>query len=197
MTKSRITEEDLNLLFLHARTANAFIDKDVPDDLLKEIYAAASLAPTAANSNPLRIVFVKTPAAKALLQPCLMEGNVDKTMSAPITALFAQDMKFYEHLPRLFPHADARSWYEGNEELIRDTAFRNATLQAGYFMLAARAFGLDCGPMSGFDADKINATFFPDGQHKVNFICNLGYADGSKIYPRSPRLHFDEACRIA
>lgn len=196
MTKARITEQDLDLLFLKARTANAFIDKDVPDDLLKEIYNAARLAPTAANSNPLRIFFLKTPEAKAKLKPCLMESNVPKTMSAPVVALFAQDMKFHDQLPKLFPHADARSWYEGNDKLIQETAFRNASLQAAYFMIAARGFGLDCGPMSGFDAGKVNETFFADGQYKINFICNLGYIDDSKTFPRNPRLNFDEACKI-
>jgi 3-hydroxypropanoate dehydrogenase len=162
------------------------------------IWNLARLGPTAANSQPLRVLFVRSEAAKAKLKPCLAPGNVEKTMQASVTALFAADLAFYDHLPRLFPHTDARSWFAGEaqKDAARETATRNSTLQAGYFMLAARALGLDCGPMSGFDATQINATFFPDGRHEINFICNLGHGDPQTLHPRHPRLEFEEACRI-
>jgi len=142
------------------------------------------------------VVFVATPKAKERLAPALAPGNLAKTMAAPVTAIFAHDLEFYEQLPRLFPHGDARSWFAGNEELIRITAFRNGSLQAAYFMLAARAMGLDCGPMSGFDNALVDAEFFPGGSVKSNFLCNLGHGDSALLYPRGPRLDFDEACQI-
>jgi 3-hydroxypropanoate dehydrogenase len=154
------------------------------------------MGPTAANSCPARIVFVKSDEAKARLKPCLAPGNVDKSMSAPVVAIIGMDLEFYEHLGKLFPHTDARSWYVDKPDKILDSAFRNSTLQGAYFILAVRSIGLDAGPMSGFDADKINAEFFPDGTVKVNFICALGHGDPEKLFPRHPRLDFDEACQV-
>lgn len=192
-----LTMQALDIIFKKARTANVFVDKSVSDNLLKEIYEIMKFGPTSANCCPLRIVFIKSKAGKEKLKPFLMEGNVEKTMAAPVTAILAYDTKFYENLPTLFPHTDAKSWFVGNDKLIAETAFRNSSLQGAYFMIAARAVGLDCGPMSGFDAEKLNAAFFPDGRFKVNFICNLGYADPAKIYPRNPRLPFENVCQIA
>src|SRR6266704_1417163 len=149
-----------------------------------------------ANASPARCVFLATPGAKALLKPVLAPGNVDKSMAAPVTVIIAWDTEFHEHLPRLFPHADIRSYFVGNKPLIEENAFRNSSLQAGYFILAARAPGFDCGPMSGFDRDKLNAEFFPDGKWKVNLLCNLGYGDTSKLHPRNPRLNCEEASVI-
>ncbi|MFM1822469.1 MAG: hypothetical protein RI967_735 [Planctomycetota bacterium] len=184
-------------LFLDARTHNAWLDQAVSDATLRELYALLRWAPTAANSSPLRVVFVKSAEAKARLLPCMAPGNVEKTKAAPVTAILAMDMEFHEKLPKLFPHTDARSWYAGNPPLIEENAFRNSSMQGGYFILAARALGLDCGPMSGFDAAKVNEAFFAGTTHRVNFICNLGYGDAAKLFPRSPRLDFDEACAIA
>jgi len=168
----------------------------VPVELLRKAYELARLGPTSANGSPARFVFLTTPGAKALLKPVLAPGNVDKTMAAPVTVIIAWDTEFHEHFPRLFPHADVRSYFVGNKPLIEENAFRNSSLQAAYFILAARALGLDCGPMSGFDADKLNAAFFPDGKWKVNLLCNLGYGDPSKLHPRNPRLSFEEASVI-
>ena len=154
------------------------------------------MAPTSANCSPMRILFVKSPAAKERLKPALIESNVRQTMAAPATAIIAYDLEFYELLPKLYPPADARSWFVGNDKAIRETAFRNGSLQGAYFIIAARAVGLDCGPMSGFDNAKLDAAFFPDGRWKSNFLCNLGYGDPATVSPRSPRLEFAEACRI-
>jgi 3-hydroxypropanoate dehydrogenase len=183
-------------LFHDARTHSAWQPKPIPTELLHQLYDAMRYAPTSANCSPLRIVFVASDEAKAKLKPCLMEGNVEKTMSAPVCALLAMDMEFYNQLPKLFPHTDARSWFVGNDAMIYDTAFRNSSLQAAYFIMAARALGLDCGPMSGFDANAVNATFFAGTSHRINMMCNLGYGDTQKLHPRSPRLSFDEVCRI-
>ena len=192
-----LAPDALAQLFLEARTHNGWLDRPVADETLRELYGLLRWAPTAANSSPLRVVFVKSAEAKARLLPCMAPGNVEKTKATPVTAILAMDMEFHEKLPQLFPHADARSWYAGNAPLIEESAFRNGTLQAGYLILAARALGLDCGPMSGFDAAKVNEAFFAGTTHRVNFICNLGHGDPSKLYPRSPRLSFDEACSIA
>jgi 3-hydroxypropanoate dehydrogenase len=186
----------LDLVFRKARTHIAWLDKPVDDALLQAVYDLAKMGPTSANCCPMRIVFVKSKAAKEKLRPCLAPGNVDKTMAAPVTVLFGFDLEFYEKLPKLYPAADARSWFAGNKELIQSTAFRNGTLQAGYFLLAARALGLDCGPMSGFDNAKADAAFFQGTPIKSNFLCNLGYGDASKLFPRNPRLDFGEVCRI-
>ena len=196
MSANVLTDQALDQLFRTARTANAWQDKPVSDDLLHKIYDVMKFGPTSANCCPLRIVFVKTKEGRERLKPALAEGNVTKTMAAPVTAIMAHDMKFYDHLPMLFPHTDARSWFVGNEPLIAETAFRNATLQAAYFMITARAFGLDCGPMSGFDQKKVNAEFFPDGRFKSNFICSLGYGDLSKTFPRGPRFKFGDVCKV-
>jgi len=183
-------------LFTEARTHNVWQDKHVDDALLQQIYEAMKFGPTAANSSPARIVFVKSAAEKARLLECVSAGNLEKTRSAPVTAIIAFDNHFHDQLPKLFPHADARAWYAGNTEKIARDALMNSSLQGGYFILAARALGLDCGPMGGFDAAKVNAAFFPDGKWSVNFLVNLGYGDAAQLHPRGPRLSFDEACRI-
>lgn len=192
-----LAEAALDQLFRLARTHNKFLDRAVPDDLLHRAWDLASMGPTAANSLPARVVFVRSPEAKQLLKPALAPGNADKTMAAPVTAIVASDYEFYEQLPKTFPHADARAWYVGNPALIAETAFRNASLQGAYLILALRGLGLDCGPMSGFDAAKVDAAFFAGTPVKSNFLINIGYGDASALYPRSPRLSFDEACRIA
>ncbi|MEO8169418.1 MAG: malonic semialdehyde reductase [Oxalobacteraceae bacterium] len=186
----------LDALFVQARTHNAWLDKAVTDAQLHQIYALMRWGPTSANCTPARIVFVKTAAAKEKLLPCMAPGNLEQTRTAPVTAIIGMDMAFHEKLPMLFPHADAKSWFVGKQPLIDATAFRNASLQGGYFIMATRAIGLDCGPMSGFDADKINQAFFSGTTVKTNFVCNLGYGDTEKLFPRSPRLPFDEACKI-
>jgi len=179
----------LDVIFRQARTYSAWLDQPVSDDVLRKAYDLAKLGPTSANTMPMRIVFVKSAAAKQRLKPALDGGNVEKTMAAPVTAIFADDQKFYEHIPRLFPNPE-------NAERAKIHAFRNATLQAAYFIIAARAVGLDCGPMSGFNNAKVDTEFFSDGQFKSNFLMNLGYGDKSKLYPRLPRLEFDEVCKI-
>ena len=194
--KTSISEDAIDQLFRQARTHSAWLAEPVPIELLGKAYELARLGPTSANVSPSRFVFLTTPGAKTRLRPALAPGNVEKTMAAPVTAIIAWDTEFYENLPRLFPQADMRSYFIGNRALIDETAFRNSSLQAAYFILAARALGLDCGPMSGFDADKLNAEFFPDGKWKVNFLCNLGYGDQSKLYPRNPRLEFDEVAVV-
>jgi len=191
-----ISEAALHQLFHGARTHNVWISKPVPVELLRRVYELTRLGPTSANSSPARFVFLTTSEAKARLRPALSAGNVEKTMAAPVTVIVAWDTQFCDHLPRLFPHRDMRSLFAGNQALSDETAFRNSSLEGGYFILAARALGLDCGPMSGFDQNKVNAEFFPDGKWKANFLCNLGYGDESKLFPRSPRLTFDEACVV-
>lgn len=184
-------------LFDHARTHNGFTAEPVPEATLRQLYELMKWGPTSANSSPARIVFVTTPEAKARLLACMSPGNVEKTRAAPVTAIIGMDMAFYEQLPKLFPHADARSWFVGNQAMIDATAFRNSSLQGAYLMIAARALGLDCGPMSGFDGKKVDEAFWAGTTVKTNFICNLGHGDPAKLFPRSPRLGFDEACRIA
>ena len=193
---STLSMDALGQIFLEARTRNGWQDKPVPEALLREIYDIAKMGPTTANAQPQRIVFVSSPAAKEKLKPALSEGNRDKTMKAPVVAIFAYDTRFYEHMDKLLPHAPgARSWFEGTPGL-ETTMLRNASLQAAYFMIAARAKGLDCGPMSGFDNSMVNAAFFPDGRYKSNFICSLGHGTDERLFGRSPRLDFDEACRV-
>jgi 3-hydroxypropanoate dehydrogenase len=193
---TKVSSEALDQLFRQARTHNAWLPKRVPLATLREAYDLARWGPTSANSSPARFLFLQSEAAKARLLPALAPSNVEKTKLAPVTAIIAWDTEFHEKLPKLFPHADMRSYFAGKPALIEESAFRNGSLQGAYFILAARAVGLDCGPMSGFDASKVNAEFFPDGKWKVNFLCNLGYGDHSKLFPRSPRLEFDEACRV-
>jgi 3-hydroxypropanoate dehydrogenase len=193
-----LSESVLDQLFRHARTFNAWLPKEVSDEQLQQLYGLAKFGPTSANSSPMRVVFVKSKEAKAKLAPFLSDGNRAKTMEAPVTAIVATDHEFFEHLPKLFPHADARSWFVGNQPLIDTTAFRNATLQGAYVLLAARAIGLDCGPMSGFDNAGVDAAFFAGTSVKSNFLISIGYGDASRnLFPRSPRLAFDEACTIA
>jgi len=193
---ARISSDALDQLFREARTHNAWLPRRVPIEALHEAYELARMGPTSANSSPARFVFLESEAAKARLLPALAPLNVEKTKAAPVTVIVAWDTEFYDKLPQLFPHADMRSYFVGNKPLIDETAFRNGSLQGGYFILAARAVGLDCGPMSGFDKAKVNAEFFPDGKWEVNFLCNLGYGDPSKLLPRNPRLEFEEACRV-
>ena len=187
----------LDQLFREARTHNAWQKREVPDALLKDLIDLMKMGPTAANASPARIVFVKSPAAKEKFRPSLSPGNLEKTMAAPVTAIIGYDLAFYEHLPRLFPHADARSWFAGKPDVIQSTAFRNGSLQGAYFILAARALGLDAGPMSGFDAAGVDAAFFAGTQVKSNFICNLGYGDPAGLFPRSPRFDFSDIATIA
>jgi 3-hydroxypropanoate dehydrogenase len=191
--KTPISQAALDQLFCDARTHSKWLSEPVPAELLRKVFELTRLGPTSANASPGRFLFLITPDAKARLKPALAPGNVDKTMAAPATVIVAWDTEFHENLPKLFPQADMRSYFVGNQVLIDETALRNSSLQAAYFILAARALGLDCGPMSGFDADKLNAEFFPDGKWKVNLLCNLGYGDPSKLYPRNPRLNFEEA----
>lgn len=192
-----LTDTALVTLFQNARTQNGWLDKPVTDEQLHQIYELMKWGPTSANCSPARIIFVKSPEAKGRLLACMNEGNVEKTRTAPVTAIVGMDMEFYEKLPYLFPHTDARSWFAGNQPAIDSTAMRNSSLQGGYLIMAARALGLDCAPMSGFNADKMNATFFAGTSVKANFVCSLGYGDPAKVRPRGPRLPFDEACKIA
>jgi 3-hydroxypropanoate dehydrogenase len=192
-----VSGDGLDLIFRKARTHTAWLDKPVDDDLLRQVYDLAKLGPTSANMSPMRIVFVKSREAKERLKPALDAGNVNKTMAAPITAIIGMDIHFYEKLPYLFPHADAKAWFKDlPENVLEYIALRNGSLQGAYFILAARALGLDCGPMSGFDNAKVDAAFFAGTTVKSNFLCNLGYGDGSKLHPRSPRLTFEEACKV-
>lgn len=185
----------LDLLFREARTHNKFRPDPIADDTLRELYDVLKFGPTSANSSPARFLFLRTRAAKERLAPALSSGNLEKTIAAPVTAIVAYDPKFHERLPYLFPHnADATSWFTSNESLAATTAFRNGTLQGAYLIIAARALGLDCGPMSGFDNDKVDAEFLADRGWRSNFLVNIGYGDPAGVYPRSPRLPFDEAC---
>ncbi|MEL7197543.1 MAG: malonic semialdehyde reductase [Pseudomonadota bacterium] len=183
----------LDQLFKEARTYNDWLDKPVSDEQCTAIWDLTKMAPTSANMQPARIVWAKSDAAKAKLAECVMEGNKAKVLAAPVTAIIGYDIDFHEELPWLFPHTDAKSWFDGDEAGREEGAFRNSTLQGAYLMLAARAIGLDCGPMSGFDADAVNAAFFSDEpRHRVNFICSIGYGDPASIFERSPRPDFDK-----
>ncbi|MEX1827815.1 malonic semialdehyde reductase [Luteibacter sp. CQ10] len=194
---SPLPDASLDQIFLSARTFNAWLDKEVTDDQLRRIYDLAKMGPTSANSSPMRVRFIKSKDAKERLRPFLSEGNLAKTMAAPVTAIVATDFAFYEKLPKLFPHADARSWFEGNQALVEATGARNGSLQGAYLIIAARALGLDCGPMSGFDQAGVDAEFFGGTFIKSNFLVNIGYGDaGTGLFPRSPRLDFDEAAQI-
>lgn len=192
-----VSNEGLDVLFREARTHTHWLDRPVDDELLRRVYDLTKFGPTSANMCPMRIVFVKSKAAKERLKPALDSGNVGKTMAAPVTAIIGMDVHFYEELPKLYPHADAKSWFQGLPgNVLEYVALRNGSLQGAYFMLAARALGLDCGPMSGFDNAKVDAEFFAGTTVKSNFLCNLGHGDASKLHPRSPRLAFEEACRV-
>jgi len=192
-----LSNEALDVIFRQARTHNVWLDRPVEDFLLRQVYDLAKMGPTSANMCPMRIIFVKSREAKERLKPALDAGNVDKTMKAPVTAIIAMDIHFYEKLPQLFPHADAKSWFKDLPDgVLEYIALRNGSLQGAYFMLAARALGLDCGPMSGFNNAKVDEAFFAGTTVKSNFLCNLGYGDASKLHPRSPRLNFEEACKV-
>jgi 3-hydroxypropanoate dehydrogenase len=192
-----MSNDDLDLIFHSARTHTAWLNKPVDDALLRQIYDLARMGPTSANMCPMRIVFVKSREAKERLKPALDAGNVSKTMAAPVTAIIGMDIHFFEVLPRLYPHADAKAWFKDlPENVLEYTALRNSSLQGAYFILAARALGLDCGPMSGFNNAKVDAEFFTGTTVKSNFLCNLGHGDSTKLHPRSPRLEFHEACSI-
>lgn len=197
MTTQILEDHALDTLFRQARTYSKWQAKDVSDVLIQALYDLLKYGPTSANCSPARFVFVKSKEAKEKLKPHLDGGNVEKTMGAPVTVIIAQDYKFYDHLPLLFPHVDARSWFVGNDALIKDTAFRNATLQGAYLMMAARSLGLDCGGMSGFNAEGVKNAFFAD-QPDVhpNFLCNLGYGDAASLRPRHPRLSFEQVAKI-
>jgi 3-hydroxypropanoate dehydrogenase len=193
----QLSDASLDQIFRAARTHRAWRDEPVTDEILRAIYELLRLAPTSSNCCPARFVFVRSPAAKERLRPALDAGNIVQTMAAPVTAIIAYDLEFYDKLPFLTPHFDARSGFVGNQPLIESTAFRNGSLQGAYLIIAARALGLDCGPMSGFDNAKLDAAFFPDGKVKSNFLCNLGYGDPARLHPRAPRLAFEDACAIA
>jgi 3-hydroxypropanoate dehydrogenase len=192
-----LSDDGHDLIFRNARTYTAWLNQPVDDALLREVYDLAKMGPTSANMCPLRILFVKSKEAKEKLKPSLDAGNVDKTMAAPVTAIFGMDIRFYDKLPKLYPHADAKSWFKDlPESVLESTALRNSSLQAAYFIIAARSLGLDCGPMSGFNNQKVDEAFFAGTTVKSNFLCNLGYGDPSKLFPRSPRLTFEEACKM-
>jgi len=191
-----LDENALDLMFRKARTQNDWLPLPDESKVLEAIWDDARMGPTSANCSPARMVFVTTKAAKEKLRPSLMEGNVEKVMDAPVTVIIGYDTAFYEKLPVLFPHTDAKSCFIGNDDLIQETAFWNGTLQAAYLMLAARAHGLDCGPMSGFENEQVDDIFFKGTTIRSNFICSLGYGSDKKLYPRGPRLSFAEACRV-
>lgn len=206
-----LDDQALDVLFREARTHYAWLDRPIPDDLLRKLYDTLKWAPTSANTNPARFVFVRSAEAKERLRPALAPMNVDKVMAAPVTVIIAYDLQFFEKLPKLFPHNPAmKEMFANNPQLIESTARRNSTLQGGYLIMAARALGLDCGPLSGFDNAKVDELFFntgrecdgcdqeyfPVGHVRSNFLCNLGYGDSSKLFPRAPRLDFSEACGI-
>ena len=194
--RGSLDDTSLDLIFRKARTQNSWRPEDIAEELLRRVYDLAKMGPTSANCSPARFIFVTSKDGKERLKPTLAAGNVEKTMSAPVTAIIGYDTQFYDFLPELFPHTDARSWFTGNESLAQETAIRNGTLQGAYLMIAARSLGLDCGPMSGFDADKLNAEFWPEGRVKANFLCNIGYGDDQKVHDRGPRLDFEKACEV-
>jgi 3-hydroxypropanoate dehydrogenase len=193
---ARLDAAALDLIFRNARSHNGWLDQPVADALLREAVDLAEIGPTSANISPMRLVFVRSSEAKAKLKDALSPGNVEKTMSAPVTAIIGYDKDAFEHLPRLFPHADARAWFAGNEAFATDTAYRNGTLQVAYLIVALRALGLDTGPMTGFDADKVDAAFFAGTKVRSNILVNIGYGDATKLFPRSPRFAFDDIAQI-
>jgi len=191
-----IDDAALDALFRDARTQNKWTDQPVSEAELRALYDLLKWGPTSANASPARFAFLISPAAKERLRPALSAGNLEKTMAAPVTVIVAHDSAFYDRLPELFPHADARAWFAGNPALAEETAFRNGTLQGAYLIIAARALGLDCGPMSGFNKSLVDEEFFFGTTWKSNFLINLGHGDPAGLFPRSPRLAFDEACRL-
>lgn len=196
MSDKMINDEALDIIFREARTHNGWEGRAVARALMQAVYDLMKWGPTSANCSPARLVFVSSDEGKERLKPHLSDGNRDKTMAAPCCVIVAYDMEFYEHLPKLFPHADAKSWFVGNDELIAETAFRNGTLQGGYLIIAARALGLDCGPMSGFDKAGVDKEFFAGTSYKTNFLCNIGYGTEENLFERSPRFDFDEVCKV-
>ena len=191
-----VSDTVLDQLFFNARTFSHWQAREVENEVLHQLYNMARLCPTAMNCSPARLVFVKSTEAKERLRPCLAPGNVDKTMAAPVCMIVGYDTRFYEQLPTLFPFGDMKPLFENNAELAAATAQRSSALQGAYIILAARALGLDCGPMSGFNADRLNDAFFRDGRYRANFLVNLGYGDASMLHERAPRLTFDQACTI-
>ena len=191
-----IDATSLAQIFTAARTHNVFLDKPVPDELLMKAIEQAKMGPTSANQSPLRVLFLRSAQAKERLRPALAPGNLDKTMSAPVVAITAYDEQFYEHLPFLFPHADAKPWFSSDHVKAARSAFQNGTLQVAYLIIALRAVGLDTGPMTGFDNAKVDAEFFPKGHVKSNVLINIGYGDHEKLFPRSPRFSFDQMAKI-
>jgi len=196
MSDKMINDEALGLIFRDARTRNGWQDRKVSRPLMQAVYDLMKWGATSANCSPARFVFVASDEAKARLKPHLSGNNAEKTMKAPCCVIIAHDLEFYEKLPELFPHTDARSWFKGSDDLIKTTAFRNGSLQGAYFMIAARALGLDCGPMSGFNNEGVDREFLSGTKWKSNFLCNIGYGTDENLFPRSPRLDFDQACRI-
>ena len=191
-----IEASSLAQIFTEARTHNVFLDRPVSDELLKKAVELARMGPTSANQSPLRILFLRSAEAKERLRPALAPGNLDKTMSAPVVAITAYDEEFYEHLPFLMPHVDAKAWFSGDPVKAARSAFQNGTLQVAYLLIALRAVGLDTGPMTGFDNAKVDAEFFPEGKVKSNVLINIGYGDHEKLFPRSPRFSFDQIAKI-
>jgi 3-hydroxypropanoate dehydrogenase len=191
-----IDSASLAQIFTEARTHNVFLDKPVSDELLRKAVELAKMGPTSANQSPMRVLFLRSPAAKERLRPALAPGNLAKTMSAPVVAITAYDEEFYEHLPFLMPHVDAKSWFSGDRVKAARSAFQNGTLQVAYLLIALRAVGLDTGPMTGFDNAKVDAEFFPDGHVKSNVLINIGYGDVEKLFPRNPRFSFDQMAKI-
>lgn len=194
--KAMLPQDSLDQLFTEARTHHGWLPKPVSDEQLKDLYDLMKWPPTCVNGAPVRIVFIKSRAMKEKLVPCLMEKNVEKTLAAPVTAIIAYDLKWFDKLPKLSPHVDYRPMYASNDNLSETTAFRNSSLQGAYFIMAARSLGLDVGPMSGFNIAMVNELFFKDSTWRANFLCNFGYGDGSKLYPRAARLPFNEVCAI-
>jgi 3-hydroxypropanoate dehydrogenase len=193
---TKIAQAALDQLFFSARTQNGWLDRPVTDAQLRELYDIAKMGATSMNTQPMRVVFLRTADAKQRLAPALSPANLDKTMAAPVTAIVARDTQFYEFMPDIWHKPEARELFAGNAPMAQATAQRNATLQGAYLMMAARAIGLDCGPMSGFDIARVNAEFFPDGRWQTDFLCNIGYGDASKLFGRQPRHDFDRACRL-
>ncbi|MCW0235037.1 MAG: malonic semialdehyde reductase [Ferrovibrio sp.] len=193
---NRIAAAALKQLFLDARTQNGWLDKPVSDEQLRDIYDIAKMGPTSMNTQPMRVLFLRSREAKQRLAPALSPANLEKTMAAPVTAIVARDMQFYDYMPEIWHKPEARDTFAGNAPMAQATAQRNATLQGAYLMIAARAVGLDCGPMSGFDTAKVNAEFFQDGRHQVDFLCNIGYGDPTKLFGRQPRHAFERACQL-
>ena len=195
--KAALPDTSLDVLFREARSHNGWRHEPVSEAQIRALYDLVKMGPTSANCCPARVLFLQSPGAKERLKPHLADGNVHKVMTAPVCAIIGYDLEFYDRIPRLFPHnPQAREWFAGNQELARVTAFRNGTLEGAYLILAARALGLDCGPMSGFDNEGVDREFFPDGKVKSNFLCSIGVGDPAALVPRNPRLDFDEACEI-